>query len=315
MARGALLKACFLISPYLPLRCAPSHFSSLLLPNRCSLLLIPGSNSQQYVKNVFHRAIDQAGNLRANHRLRESLDNFTWPIAWPAEYSSPTIYSAISSAFRDSARDSTRSSGITSRGNDGVIGLLSDLVTVPDLRIARALSNKRRAALSTVIVDDDDVVFDFRRRGIYTGPVNFLPLSVLRLEKPTPLASLLIPPLPPPSAGNHVVAAAAAGVAGERGISGCGGGGKEDVGAGLLPLSPEIPAPAGFLGYAVRLLQLRPEHESLRWTALFAVFKDLVVFQTTEQVTRIRVDMRLIYSLGFFLAVYLASNSAWGFAE
>ena len=39
----------------------------------------------------------------------------------------------------------------------------------------------------------------------------------------------------------------------------------------------------GFLGYAVELLKLRPEDESLRWTALFTVFKWLAVFETRAQ--------------------------------
>eukprot|EP00752_Nemacystus_decipiens_P009775 g8730.t1 len=252
------------------------------------------SPHQQYVKNVMHRAIDEAGNLRANHRLRESLDNFTWPIAWPAELSTTTIYSAITSTFGNGTTNNIR--GDSSRRNDGVIGLLSDLVTVPDVRIARALSHKRRAALSTVVVEDDDIVFDFRRRGIHTGPVNFLPLSMLRQERRTPLAPVLMPLVLPQAAGNP--AAAAAELAGERSIQGRDGAGGEDDEAGLLPLSPESPAPAGFLGYAVRLLRLRPEHESLRWTVLFAVFKDLVVFETTEQAEAVRArvpDRRLFY--------------------
>eukprot|EP00903_Cladosiphon_okamuranus_P013372 g12462.t1 len=239
------------------------------------------SPHQQYVKNVLHRAIDEAGNLRANHRLRESLDNFAWPLAWPAEHGSTTIYSAITSTLGNSINNSIRNSirgSSGTRSNDGVVGLLSDLVTVPDPRIARALSHKRRAAMSTVVVKNDDVVFDFRRRGIHTGPVNFLPLSTLLLENPTPLVA----PLPTPLV-----------------LSSSGGGGDEgDEGGGLLPLSPETPAPAGFIGYAVRLLQLRPEHESLRWTVLFAVFKDLVVFETTQQAEALRArvpDRRLFY--------------------
>lgn len=256
-----------------------SHFAAVV-SNSFTALLIPRSNRQQYVKNVLYRAIDEVGNLRANRRLRESLDNFTWPLVWPADNSSnATIYSAISSTLGNSINNSIRSG--TCRRNDGVIGLLSDLVTVPDLRIARALSHKRRAALSTVIVDNDNVVFDFRRRGIHTGPVNFLPLSMLRLEKTTRQAPLQVPFLLPSSAGSPV---AAADVTGERSINSHDGGGEADDGASLLPLSPETPVPAGFLGYAVRLLRLRPEHESLRWTVLFAVFKDLVVFETTEEV-------------------------------
>lgn len=286
-------------------------------------LAAPTSDSQQYVKNVIYRAMDEAGNLRANHRLRESLDNYTWPIGWPAaknnsrsnnnlNNSSSTIYTAITSAFGNSIvskKSSTRradgnanNSGYCpgSSTDSGVIGLLSDLVTVPDRRIARALSHKRRAALSTVVVHNETVLVDFRRSGLYTGPVNFLPLSTLRLEheNPTPLAPLLLPLLMPApraataAAAAAAVAAAAAAAGGEKDDGGGGGGGREGEGGGrgsndrpdLLPLSPETPAPAGFLGYAVRLMELRPEHEPLRWTVLFALFVDLVVFETTEQV-------------------------------
>ncbi|CAN0584234.1 unnamed protein product, partial [Laminaria digitata] len=81
-----------------------------------------------------------------------------------------------------------------------------------------------------------------------------------------------------------------------------GEGGGEGAGAGarapLLSAAPELPAPAGFLGYAVRLVRLRPEHESLRWTVLFALFKDLAVFETTGQAEAVRArrpDGRLFY--------------------
>ncbi|CAM9294982.1 unnamed protein product [Ectocarpus sp. 12 AP-2014] len=240
----------------------------------------------QYVKNVMCRANDEAGNLRANHRLRESLDSFTWPIDWPRgnATTSGTIYSAISNTFGGGIDGSSSGSG---GGNGvGVIGLLSDLVTVPDPRIARALSHKRRAALSTVIVDNDKVLFDFRRRGLYTGPVNFLPLSTLVVDNSTPLAPLLLPLLLPPPRRIGIVPAGTED-----------GNGREEV-ADLLPRAPERPAPAGFLGYAVRLLRLRPEHEPLRWTVLFALFRDLAVFDTTEQAEAVRArvpDRRLFY--------------------
>ncbi|CAM9538106.1 unnamed protein product [Ectocarpus sp. 8 AP-2014] len=248
------------------------------------------SPHQQYVKNVMCRANDEAGNLRANHRLRESLDSFTWPIDWPrgnATTTSGTIYSAISSTFGGGIDGSSSGGGGGGGGNGGgVIGLLSDLVTVPDPRIARALSHKRRAALSTVVVDNDKVLFDFRRRGLYTGPVNFLPLSTLVVDNPTPLAPLLLPLLLPPQRRIGIVPAGTED-----------GDGREE-GADLLPRAPESPAPAGFLGYAVRLLRLRPEHEPLRWTALFALFRDLAVFETTEQAEAVRArvpDRRLFY--------------------
>lgn len=270
---------------------------------------VPTLNHQQYVKNVIHRANDEARNLRANHRLRESLDNYAWPINWPSKNgNSSSVYTAITSAFSNSMK-SSRANG----GSTGVIGLLSDLVTIPDPRIARALSHKRRAALSTVVVDDETVLVDFRRSGLYTGPVNFLPVSTLRLEheNPTPLAPLLLPLLmPTPRAATAAAAAASAAVgaaAGAEGRSiGDDEGGREGEGDGnndrpdLLPLSPETPAPAGFLGYAVRLLRLRPEHEPLRWTVLFALFVDLVVFETTEQVNN---NLRQLLVVGVLLCL------------
>ncbi|CBN74590.1 hypothetical protein Esi_0030_0125 [Ectocarpus siliculosus] len=146
--------------------------------------------------------------------------------------------------------------------------------------------HQRRAALSTVVVDNDKVLFDFRRRGFYTGPVNFLPLSTLVMDNPTPLAPLLLPLLLPPQRRIGIVPAGTED-----------GDGREE-GANLLPRAPESPAPAGFLGYAVRLLRLRPEHEPLRWTALFALFRDLAVFETTEQAEAVRArvpDRRLFY--------------------
>lgn len=234
-----------------------------------------------------HRANDEVGNLLANHRLRQSLDNYTFGRP-TSTATTTTIYSAVSNAFGNSISSSDAGAGSGSKC--GVIGILADLVTVPDVRIARALSYKRRAALSTVVVDNDEVLFDFRRKGIHAGPVNFLPVSTLLLDNPTPLAPLLLPLLLPPPTRNNAGAVAPNG---EGNINAGGGGGAVEAGggtggggvdAGLLPPAPETPTPAGFLGYAVRLLRLRPQHESLRWTVLYALFKDLAVFETKEQV-------------------------------
>ena len=42
----------------------------------------------------------------------------------------------------------------------------------------------------------------------------------------------------------------------------------------------------GFIDYAVNLIQLRPEHEYLRWTAYYGVFRDLMVFETRADVVK-----------------------------
>ena len=38
----------------------------------------------------------------------------------------------------------------------------------------------------------------------------------------------------------------------------------------------------GFVGYAVNLLRLREEHEYLRYSVLWIVFKNLMIFETDE---------------------------------
>lgn len=176
---------------------------------------------QQYIKNVISRATEEAGNLNATRHIRECFQS----------YSSKFGY--------------------------GVIGFVSDLCTIPNPRIARAVSHKRLAAMTTAVVANEDVIYDFRRSGLYKGPLNFLPLRTLQLAHP--LSGMFVPV------------------------------GHEDRDeSALLPSAPETPPPPGFLGYAVRLMQLRPEHELLRWTVMFTLFKDLAVFETTEQAEAVR---------------------------
>lgn len=279
----------------------PPPHPSLLPPPLLRLF----SHRQQYVKNVLQRAGDEVRNLRADYRLRESLDVFnrcTTKHHTTATASTPTTTSnkisvklkfalrSISHNLGVRTRTHTRSGG-TGSSHGGIVGLVSDLVDVPDPLVARALSNKRRAALSTVVVDNDDVLFELRRRNLIGGPVNFLPLSTLHLENTSLLPRILsASTMPPPSAAPPTAARTRGQGARERGtVNGGGVGGHEAGGSverfDLLPVAPESPAPPGFVGYAVRLLQLRSEHESLRWTVLFTLFKDLAVFETTEQVT------------------------------
>ncbi|CAM9202135.1 unnamed protein product [Ectocarpus fasciculatus] len=257
---------------------------------------------QQYVSNIMHRANDQVLNLRCKYRLRKSLYKYARGNKRPQKSNmtinmrglrgdTASVSSRIGSSSGSFPDGSNGSNG--GDGNGGVVGLLSDLVAIPDPRIARALSYKCRFVLSTVVVVSDSVSSGIRRRGLYTEPVEFSSLSAFRWEGPSKL------PRPPPTSSNATAAAAAASRSGGRHTDD-GGGCREEVeaGANLLPLAPETPAPAGFLGYAVRLLQLRPGHESLRWTVLFALFKDLVVFETSEQAEVVRARMpnqRLVY--------------------
>lgn len=149
-----------------------------------------------------------------------------------------------------STRDVRKSlEAYTSRGDTGVVGMASDIASLPDPLISRAVSRKRRAALWSVVVTDERVIQEFRRRGLHRGPLNFLPIRTLQHD--------------------HVALLNTAAGGGDRG-------GREM----LLPMAPETPAPAGFLGYVVRLLRLRAEHEHLRWTFFYAIFKDLMVFES-----------------------------------
>jgi len=47
----------------------------------------------------------------------------------------------------------------------------------------------------------------------------------------------------------------------------------------VLDKLPQIQFP-GFIDYAVNIIQLRPQHEKYRYSALFTLFKDLMVFET-----------------------------------
>ncbi|CAN0095368.1 unnamed protein product [Sphacelaria rigidula] len=126
--------------------------------------------------------------------------------------------------------------------------------------------------MSSAVVASERIVYDFRCRGLYSGPLNFLPIRTLMLDHPG--AGVML--------ANNAV----------------GGGNAAARADDLLPSAPESPAPDGFLGYVVRLIQLRPEHEPLRWTVLFAVFKDLAVFETEAQGQAVKARMpnqRLFY--------------------
>lgn len=270
------------------------------------------SHRQQYVKHVLQRASDEAQNLRADYRLRESIDAFNRRRAKHhttnnnhnnSTKSSSNTCSTTSLNFNAALRSMSSSlvvGTITRSGgggggtgscssNGGIVGLVSDLVTISDPIIARALSAKRRAALSTVVVDNDGVLFELRHRDLVRGAVNFLPLSTLHLENTSLVPRVLsASTASPPSAAPPASALVRGRGAGEGGTNGGGAGGRgegrNEERVDLLPIAPEMPAPAGFVGYAVRLLELRSEHESLRWTVLFTLYKDLVVFETTEQV-------------------------------
>lgn len=115
------------------------YFSSPFLPVDPLLLTPPHFHSQQYVNNVMRRATDEADSLRAIFGLRESLDSYTW-----RNYNHTNTTNSENCARSQSGLNTfcgrfvgTSSSSFGVSTSTGVIGLLSDLVTVPDPRIAR----------------------------------------------------------------------------------------------------------------------------------------------------------------------------------
>ena len=58
----------------------------------------------------------------------------------------------------------------------------------------------------------------------------------------------------------------------------------DSIAPGPMELKLEGANHEGFLGYVVNLVKLRPEHEHLRYTVLWALFKDLSVWKDKESV-------------------------------
>ena len=119
----------------------------------------------------------------------------------------------------------------------GIIGIVSDLAWLDDIRVARALSRKRFMAMVTLIMERDEDIIALKRavHGRVHGISSFLTVeSVSRAAQ----------------ADNSI-----------------------DV------LSQHIGFP-GFMGYAVNLIKLREEHEYLRRTVFWSLFRDLMVFET-----------------------------------
>lgn len=123
----------------------------------------------------------------------------------------------------------------------GVIGMVGDLCMVDDERIASAISRKRNAAMTTVIVRDVGTIERFRKSGpSHTrGPSSYMPLTTTLKMQDEPF--------------------------------------------------PAVNAP-GFLGYAMHLIKLRPQHEYLR-DAMYTLFRNLMVFDTMENSIAFREEL------------------------
>eukprot|EP00947_MAST-08B_sp_MAST-8B-sp1_P001065 g1065.t1 len=198
------------------------------------------------------------------------------------------------------------------------IGLLSELCSVDDPRLARAISIKRYQAMQAVVVDTMDTVWAFRqeRQNSRAGPITFVPVDAVKQGWPAmqqlfggaTKASDLKPPrqdrLGEGAAGGPVAAAAVRAAAGPAATGA--GAGEDDHASGFEAEgrsvggssdgkeqgkgdhdsedgeddAPLPPVVEGFLGFVVQKLRLRPEHEYLRDTVLTTVFKDLMIFDT-----------------------------------
>lgn len=131
----------------------------------------------------------------------------------------------------------------------GIIGMVCDVGYLKDPVVAAVLSRKRYMTMLTVLTETEKDVHKFKK-ALATSPDTSSVVSRIRSF------------LPVMSAKGIIVDADL-----ERVISAP----DVDRSAGHL---------AGFRGYAVRLINLRPEHEHMRYSVFWGLFRDLMVFDT-----------------------------------
>jgi hypothetical protein len=159
---------------------------------------------------------------------------------------------------------------LLSQGNSsGIVGVVCDLAFVeneveasllaklcgPKLLAVILEDNRRYSRYITVscksFTDDDRFQYYYNKYKNSTVPVHFLPLTNVLAYRPP------------------------------RGV--------EDDGGNMLPLYAQQDAPKeGFLGFAVNRLFLKPQHEHLRRTLFWSLFRDGMVFETLQQGQRYR---------------------------
>ena len=128
---------------------------------------------------------------------------------------------------------------------DDIIGLVADIVMFDDPDVARCLSEKRQQGLNMLLIKDRHALRRFKDSRKYGVLV---PFDLAYMVMDTDFSSLY------------------------RMTSYCDVKNIEDL--------PKIQNEPNFLGYAIHLVRLRPEHEHLRSTLLFSmVFLNLMVFR------------------------------------
>ena len=132
---------------------------------------------------------------------------------------------------------------------DDIIGLVADMVMFDDPDVARCLSEKRQQGLNMLLMKDRDAMVRFKHSRDYGVLV---PYDLAFMTMDTDFAAIR----------SNVT---------------------EYCDVKNMKDLPKIRNEPNFLGYAIHLVRLRPEHEYLRSSFLFSmVFLNLMVFRTSS---------------------------------
>ena len=176
--------------------------------------------------------------------------------------------------------------------NDGIIGLIVDLGWFEDERIASAISIDRYWALNTIAVEQSRVITSFKKicldphvKGLAKDVVNNLKLSSnYRSANVTPISSnsSMMTENPIQNTEETYFAMLKAQAAVSR-FSYLPLNAPYDNDYDDLPFTENI---TGCLGYAVHMIKLEPHLECLRRTIFYTLFKNLLVFDTTDNMEK-----------------------------
>ena len=135
--------------------------------------------------------------------------------------------------------------------NPGIIGLVCDIGYVDDPIVAAVLSRKRYMTMLTVLTEHEKDVHKFKKTLTTTHES-----AVSRIRSFLPVMS-------------------AKGIVVDSDLE------------RVIGSSPDTFRDVdGFIGYAVQLIKLRKEHEYMRYSVFWGLFRDLMVFETREKAER-----------------------------
>ena len=141
----------------------------------------------------------------------------------------------------------------------GIIGMVCDVGYLEDPVVAAVLSRKRYMTMLTVLTNNECDVHRFKKAMTTSHEA-----AVSRIRSFLPVMS-------------------AKGILVDSDL--------ERVIGSNASSSFDIP---GFIGYAVKLIQLRKEHEHMRYSVFWGLFRDLMVFQTRELADRYGATLTLL---------------------